>query len=111
MKDFIKFILIALITGLFVFIFASISPKIIDIYKNKPEIRTDTVFQRDTLWFQKEYQDSMPKYVYQTIIQRDTIYRQVGDSVEKTPRILTLKKKLMLKRTPWGMIPLDIKHQ
>ena len=81
-------------------------PKIIDIYKNKPVIeKVDTILTHDTLYFEKTVTDTMPEYRYETIIKYDTLYKLAkGDSIEKIPRVITLKKKATLKRYPLGVI-------
>ena len=82
-------------------------PKIVDIYKNKPVIeKVDTILTHDTLYFEKTVTDTMPEYRYETIIKYDTLYKwkAKGDSIEKIPRRLELKKKLPVKLYPWGMI-------
>lgn len=81
-------------------------PKIVDIYKNKPVIeKVDTILTHDTLYFEKTVTDTMPEYRYETIIKYDTLYKLAkGDSIEKIPRRLELKKKLPVKLYPWGMI-------
>lgn len=81
-------------------------PKVLDIYKNKPVIeKSDTIFKSDTIWFEKTTGDTLPKYKYETVIIHDTLYKLAkGDSVEKIPRVITLKKKATLRRYPWGMI-------
>lgn len=82
------------------------APKIIDIYKNKPVIeKSDTIYKSDTIWFEKTTGDTLPKYKYETIIKHDTLYKLAkGDSIEKIPRVITLKKKSILKRYPLGVI-------
>lgn len=82
------------------------APKIIDIYKNKPAIeKSDTIYKSDTIWFEKTTGDTLPKYKYETIIKHDTLYKLAkGDSIEKIPRVITLKKKSILKRYPLGVI-------
>lgn len=82
------------------------APKIIDIYKNKPVIeKSDTIYKSDTIWFEKTTGDTLPKYKYETIIKHDTLYKLAkGDSIEKIPRVITLKKKSTLKRYPLGVI-------
>lgn len=81
-------------------------PKIVDIYKNKPVIeKSDTIYKSDTIWFEKTTGDTLPKYKYETIIKHDTLYKLAkGDSIEKIPRVITLKKKATLKRYPLGVI-------
>lgn len=82
------------------------APKIIDIYKNKPIIeKSDTIYKSDTIWFEKTTGDTLPKYKYETIIKHDTLYKLAkGDSIEKIPRVITLKKKSILKHYPLGVI-------
>ena len=66
----------------------------INEYKNLLE-KTDTTssITVDTLYLEKTYTDTVPKYITQKIIKTDTVYRQVGDSIEATPMLITLKKK------------------
>lgn len=82
------------------------APKIVDIYKNKPVIeKSDTIYKSDTIWFEKTTGDTLPKYKYETVIIHDTLYKLAkGDSIEKIPRLITLKKKLPVKLYPWGTI-------
>ena len=106
MKNFIKFILAFFITIMILFGVSTVIPKIVDIYKNKPVIeKSDTIFKSDTIWFEKTTGDTLPKYKYETIIKHDTLYKLAkGDSIEKIPRVITLKKKSILKRYPLGVI-------
>lgn len=106
MKNFIKFILAFFITIMILFGVSTVIPKIVDIYKNKPVIeKSDTIFKSDTIWFEKTTGDTLPKYKYETIIKHDTLYKLAkGDSIEKIPRVITLKKKSTLKRYPLGVI-------
>lgn len=53
------------------------------------------VIETDTIWMEKLVVDSMPKERKQTIMALDTVYQQHGDSIEATPRLLTLKKKII----------------
>ena len=81
------------------------APKIIDIYKNKPVIeKVDTVVFHDTLYFEKTVTDTLPQYRYETIVKRDTLYKwkAKGDSIERIPRVITLKKKDYSKTIPIG---------
>lgn len=82
------------------------APKLIDIYHPTQEIKQDTIFYTDTLYFEKTTTDTLPKYRYETIVKRDTLYKwkAKGDSIEKIPRQIVLKKKATLKHYPWGTI-------
>lgn len=57
--------------------------------------KTDTTVSTviDTLYLEKTYTDSVPKYITQTIYKTDTLYKKEGDSISATPLIITLKKK------------------
>lgn len=106
MKEVIKYFVILFITLFAIWGISTSIPKVIDIYKNKPVIeKSDTIFKSDTIWFEKTTGDTLPKYKYETIIKHDTLYKLAkGDSIEKIPRVITLKKKATLKRYPWGTI-------
>lgn len=80
------------------------APKVLDIYKNKPIEKVDTVYYSDTLFFEKTVTDTLPQYRYETIVKRDTFFKWKGDSIERIPRVVTLKKKTTLKHYPWGTI-------
>lgn len=69
----------------------------INDYKNLLEM-TDTTnkISVDTLYLDKEIKDSVPQTITQTVFKIDTVYRQVGDSIEATPMLITLKKKKSL---------------
>lgn len=54
---------------------------------------TTTTMTVDTLYLEKEIKDTVPQTITQTIFKTDTVYRQVGDSIEATPLLITLKKK------------------
>lgn len=60
------------------------------------KVDTTTTITVDTLYLEKTYTDSVPKYITQTIFKTDTVYRQVGDSIEATPLLITLKKKKLV---------------
>lgn len=55
---------------------------------------TTTVETVDTLYLEKTYTDSVPKYINQTIYKTDTVYQKEGDSISATPMVITLKKKI-----------------
>ena len=59
--------------------------------------KTDTtqIISTDTLYLEKTYTDTVPKYINQVIFKTDTVYRQKGDSIEAEPMIITLKKKII----------------
>lgn len=66
----------------------------INDYKNLLEM-TDTTnkITVDTIYLDKVIRDTMPQTITQTIYKIDTVYRQIGDSIEATPMLITLKKK------------------
>lgn len=99
MKDLLKTITILFGIALIIWAIGFTAPKIIDIYKDKPmEIKTDTIVYTDTLYLEATKTDTLPKTVYQTIVEKDTLYKVIGDSIEAQPRVVLLKKKLS--RTP-----------
>lgn len=106
MKEVLKYFTILFITLFAIWGISTSIPKVIDIYKNKPVIeKSDTIYKSDTIWFEKTTGDTLPKHRYETIIIHDTLYKLAkGDSIEKIPRVITLKKKATLKRYPWGTI-------
>ena len=106
MKDLTKTLATIFAVALLIWAVGYTAPKIIDIYKNKPVIeKSDTIYKSDTIWFEKTTGDTLPKYKYETIIKHDTLYKLAkGDSIEKIPRVITLKKKSTLKHYPLGMI-------
>lgn len=106
MKDLAKTIGTIVAVALLIWAVGYTTPKIVDIYKNKPVIeKSDTIYKSDTIWFEKTTGDTLPKHRYETIIVHDTLYKLAkGDSIEKIPRVITLKKKATLKRYPWGTI-------
>lgn len=106
MKDLTKTLATIFAVALLIWAVGYTTPKILDIYKNKPVIeKSDTIYKSDTIWFEKTTGDTLPKYKYETIIKHDTLYKLAkGDSIEKIPRVITLKKKSILKRYPLGMI-------
>lgn len=106
MKDSIKYLAILFIVLFTIWGISTSIPRIIDIYKNKPVIeKSDTIYKSDTIWFEKTTGDTLPKHRYETVIIHDTLYKLAkGDSIEKIPRVITLKKKSILKRYPLGMI-------
>ena len=92
--------------ALFIWTVGYTVPKIVDIYKNKPVEKVDTVVFHDTLYFERTVTDTLPEYRYETFVKRDTLYKwkAKGDSIEKVPRVIVLKKKLPVKHYPWGTI-------
>ena len=106
MKDLTKTIGTIVAVALLIWAVGYTTPKILDIYKNKPLIeKSDTIYKSDTIWFEKTTGDTLPKHRYETIIIHDTLYKLAkGDSIEKIPRVITLKKKATLKRYPLGVI-------
>lgn len=74
------------------------APRLYQIYKDKQTtevIKTDTIIKSDTIYFETTRTDTMPVTKYVTITQRDTVFRVVGDSIEKTPRQIVSKKKVL----------------
>lgn len=73
--------------------------KTLNEYKQLLE-KTDTtqIISTDTLYLEKTYTDTVPKYINQVIFKTDTVYRQNGDSIEATPMLITLKKKITPKQ-------------
>ena len=57
------------------------------------KVDTTTTMTVDTLFLEKTYTDTVPKYINQTIFKTDTIYKKEGDSISATPMLITLKKK------------------
>ena len=106
MKDLTKTIATIFIVALLIYAAGYTIPKVVEIYKNKPVIeKVDTVYYSDTVFFERTVTDTMPVYRYETIVKRDTLYKLAkGDSIEKLPRVIVLKKKTTLKRYPWGTI-------
>ena len=97
MKEVLKFTGILFIILLLVWGASSVIPKIVDIYKYE-HVKPDTIYWHDTIYFEKIVTDSFPDYHYITEIRRDTFYKWKGDSVERIPRLITLKKKVPVKR-------------
>ena len=54
---------------------------------------TTTTLTVDTLYLEKTYTDTVPKYITQTIFKTDTVYEKEGDSISATTLLITLKKK------------------
>lgn len=106
MKEVIKYFVILFITLFAIWGISTSIPKVIDIYKNKPVEKVDTIIKSDTIYFEKTVADTMPKYRYQTIVKYDTLYKwkAKGDSIEKIPVRMELKKKLPVKVYPLGVI-------
>lgn len=80
------------------------APKIKELYfptDEITEIKTDTVISTDTLYLTRIMTDTLPTTKYVTITEHDTLYRVVGDSIEQTPRVLRLKKKLYQTPLQW----------
>ena len=57
------------------------------------KVDTTTTVTVDTLFLEKAYTDTVPKYINQTIYKTDTVYQKEGDSISAQPLIITLKKK------------------
>lgn len=106
MKDLTKTLATIFAVALFIWAIGFVAPKIIDIYHPTQEIKQDTIFMTDTLYFERTTTDTLPVYRYETIVKRDTLYKwkAKGDSIEKIPRQIMLKKKLPVKHYPWGTI-------
>lgn len=106
MKEVIKYFVILFITLFAIWGISTSIPKVIDIYKNKPIEKVDTIIKSDTIYFEKTVTDTMPKYKYQTIVKYDTLYKwkAKGDSIEKIPVRMELKKKLPVRLYPLGVI-------
>lgn len=106
MKDITKTLATIFAVALLIWAVGYTTPKIVDIYKNKPVEKVDTIIKSDTIYFENTVTDTMPKYRYQTIVKYDTLYKwkAKGDSIEKIPVRMELKKKLPVKLYPLGMI-------
>lgn len=98
MKNLLKTLTTICAVTLLIWAVGYTAPKIIDIYKGKQIEKPDTVYYHDTIYFEKTVTDSFPDYHYITEVRRDTFYKFKGDSVERIPRVITLKKKLPVKR-------------
>lgn len=60
------------------------------------KVDTTTTMVVDTLYLEKTYTDSVPKYITQTIFKTDTVFQKEGDSISATPLLITLKKKKLV---------------
>ncbi len=78
---------------------------IVMLYQNKTmnkmrdlleKVDTTTTMVVDTLYLEKTYTDSVPKYITQTIFKTDTVFQKEGDSISATPLLITLKKKKLV---------------
>lgn len=89
-------VVLTILIGL-MFVVMHVQHNAINNYKNLLEM-TDTTnkITVDTLYLEKEIKDSVPQTITQTIFKIDTVYRQIGDSIEATPMLITLKKKKSL---------------
>lgn len=90
------------------------APKIKEMYfpSDEIEIKTDTLISTDTLYLTRIMTDTLPVTKYVTVTERDTLYKVVGDSIEQTPRVISLKKKLCMEPVQWkDRILWNIKHQ
>lgn len=68
--------------------------KTINEYKELLEkTDTTTTITVDTLYLEKTYTDTVPKYIKQTIYKTDTLFKKEGDSISATPLLIELKKK------------------
>lgn len=100
-KEIIIGIVLAIMT---VWVIGFTAPKIYQIYKDKnvtETVKSDTIILKDTLFLDRTVTDTLPKTVYQTVVEHDTVYRVKGDSIEAQPRIIVLKKKLYRKPLNW----------
>lgn len=80
------------------------APRVYEIYKDNhmtETIKTDTIIKSDTVYFETIKTDTMPHTKFVTVTERDTVYRVVGDSIEKTPRQIVSKKKLLVAPLQW----------
>lgn len=73
--------------------------KTLNEYKQLLE-KTDTtqIISTDTLYLEKTYTDTVPKYINQVIFKTDTVYQKEGDSISAQPMLITLKKKITPKQ-------------
>lgn len=73
--------------------------KTLNEYKQLLE-KTDTtqIISTDTLYLEKHITDTVPQTINQVIFKTDTVYRQLGDSIEAQPMLITLKKKITPKQ-------------
>lgn len=106
MKEVIKYFVILFITLFAIWGISTSIPKVIDIYKNKPIEKVDTIIKSDTLYFERTVTDTLPKYRYETVVKYDTLYKwkAKGDSIEKIPVRYELKKKIPVIHYHWGTI-------
>lgn len=106
MKNLFKTIATIFAVALLIYAVGFTTPKLIEIYKYKPVEKVDTIIKSDTIYFEKTVTDTMPKYRYETIVKYDTLYKwkAKGDSIEKIPVRMELKKKLPVRLYPWGTI-------
>ena len=106
MKDLTKTLATIFTVALLIYAAGYTIPKVVEIYKNRPVEKVDTVVFHDTLYFEKTVTDTLPQYRYETIVKRDTLYKwkAKGDSIERIPRQIVLKKKATLKLYPLGVI-------
>lgn len=59
---------------------------------------TTTIVETDTIYRDKYVTDTVPKYINQLIVKTDTVFKQVGDSIEAQPMVIALKKKIIPKQ-------------
>lgn len=87
---------VTILIGL-MFVVMYVQQNTINNYKNLLEkVDTTTTMTVDTLYLEKTYTDSVPKYITQTIFKTDTVYKKEGDSISATPLLITLKKKKLV---------------
>lgn len=100
-KETIIGILLAILT---VWVIGFTAPRVYEIYKDKNfqiEEKTDTVLRTDTLYLESKATDTAPTTKYVTIMEHDTVYKVVGDSIVETPRLIVCKKKLYQTPLDW----------
>lgn len=87
MKNFIKFILVFFITIMILFGVSTVVPKIVDIYKNKPVEKVDTVVKQkiDTIWVREPHTVGTIKW--RKIV--DTLVTTKHDTVEVLMPLVT----------------------
>ena len=87
---------VTILIGL-MFVVMYVQQNTINNYRNLLEkVDTTTTMTVDTLYLEKTYTDSVPKYITETIFKTDTVYKKEGDSISATPLLITLKKKKLV---------------
>lgn len=64
MKNLLTFLATIFTVTLLIYAVGYAVPRIIEIYKNKPIEKVDTIIKSDTIYFEKTVTDTMPKYRY-----------------------------------------------